>query len=100
MKWKKVVLIAEACAMAAVAAFLFNSCGSVSSGGHTKEEKPWSFIQISDLHAGMVLNGSSWTTTVNTILASNKAWNLKLVVSPGDLYEQDTNHSVFKADSD
>lgn len=65
-------------------------------GGHSghngnDDDKAWSFIQIGDLHAGTRLNGSSWTNTLNTILASNKDWNLKLVVSPGDCYEEDTN---------
>jgi len=55
------------------------------------KNRPWSFIQIGDLHAGSVLSGPSWTNTLNTILASNKAWNLKLVVSPGDCYEDLTN---------
>jgi hypothetical protein len=70
-----------------------NGChtGSSHSGPQTGENKPWSFIQIGDLHAGSGLSGPSWTNTLNTILASNQLWNLKLVISPGDCYEQDTN---------
>jgi hypothetical protein len=65
-------------------------------GGHSvqhqnSDDKAWSFIQIGDLHAGGRLVESSWSNTINTILASNKDWNLKLVVSPGDCYEQNTN---------
>jgi len=61
------------------------------SGGGGNNDKDWSFIQIGDLHAGIRLAGPSWTNTINSILASNQAWNLKLVVSPGDCYEEDTN---------
>jgi hypothetical protein len=63
----------------------------LGSQSQNSDDKEWSFIQIGDFHASRVLSGPSWTNTLNTILASNKAWNLKLVVSPGDCYEQDTN---------
>jgi hypothetical protein len=94
MKLKKLVLVTGVAIVTAGAACLLQSCGGMGHGGHPNE-KPWSFIQIGDLHSGTVLNGGSWTNTVNTILASNAAWNLKLVVSPGDLYEQQTNQIPF-----
>jgi hypothetical protein len=94
MKLKKLVLVGGAVILTAGTACLLASCGGMGHGGHTNE-KPWSFIQIGDLHAGMALYGVSWTNTINTILASNNAWNLKLVVSPGDLYEQNTNEFPF-----
>jgi hypothetical protein len=59
------------------------------------QEQPWSFIQIGDLHAGAYLGGVAWTNTLNSILASNQAWGLKLVVSPGDCYEADTNYASW-----
>jgi Calcineurin-like phosphoesterase len=52
---------------------------------------PWSFIQIGDLHAGSVLRLSSWSNTVNAVLQNKTAWNLKLIVTPGDVYESATN---------
>ena len=66
-------------------------CHMGGSGGGGNNDKDWSFIQIGDLHAGIRLAGPSWTNTINSILVSNQAWNLKLVVSPGDCYEEDTN---------
>jgi hypothetical protein len=63
------------------------------------QEQPWSFAQIGDLHAGAYAgDGTAWTNTLDTILASNQSWGLKLVVSPGDCYEQTTN-SVKWADT-
>src|SRR6185369_12051024 len=62
-------------------------------------ERPWSFVQIGDLHAGTVLVQSSWSNTVNAILSSNKVWNLKLLVSPGDCYEQETNAFNFQTNA-
>jgi hypothetical protein len=98
MKLKKLALVAGAVISTAGAAGLLESCGGTGHGGQANE-KPWSFIQIGDLHAGLVLYGPSWTNTVNTILTSNNAWNLKIIVSPGDLYEQRTNVFPFTAEA-
>jgi hypothetical protein len=61
------------------------------SPSSNEAKKPWSFIQISDLHAGQVLSLSSWSNTVNAVLQNKTAWNLKLIVTPGDVYESVTN---------
>lgn len=97
MKLKKLMLVGGAVILTAGTACLLESCGGMGHGGHSNE-KPWSFIQIGDLHSGTVLYGASWTNTVDTILASNNAWNLKLVMSPGDLYDQNTNQFPFIVD--
>jgi hypothetical protein len=56
---------------------------------------PWSFIQIGDLHSGLVLRPVSWSNTVNAVLKNKKAWNLKLIVTPGDVFEQRTNSNFY-----
>ena len=59
------------------------------------QQKPWSFIQIGDLHAGSLLSAPGVSNTVAAILASNSAWNVKCVVTPGDIYEQTTNYFLW-----
>ena len=55
-----------------------------------KQAQPacWSFIEISDLHAGSYLAGNEFTNTVNSIISNAASWNLKFLVSAVDLYEQ------------
>src|SRR5256885_13915828 len=48
------------------------------------KNQPWSFIQIGDLHSGLVLRPISWSNTVSAVLNNKAAWNLKLIVTPGD----------------
>lgn len=73
------------------------SLGGKNSGHQTggNKDQPWSFIQIGDLHSGSVLSPPSWSNTVNAVLNNKTAWNLKLIISPGDLYESVTNNANF-----
>src|SRR5260221_4109310 len=56
--------------------------GPKQTGGQDNN-RPWSFIQIGDLHSGLVLRPVSWSNTVNAVLNNKTAWNLKLIVTPG-----------------
>ncbi len=57
----------------------------------------WSFIQMEDLHAGQDLVATTFTNAISTIISNRVAWNVKLFVSAGDLYENDAspNHYFF-----
>src|ERR1019366_6144608 len=52
----------------------------------------WSFVEMSDLHAG--LNGFSldneFSNTISLLISNKTAWNIKLFISAGDLYEHNT----------
>ncbi len=67
-----------------------NLTKSLPSLSSSQSSPAWSFVEISDLHAGSALN-SQFSNTVNTILANKDNWNVKLLISAGDMYEQNTN---------
>lgn len=53
----------------------------------------WSIVQVGDIHAGATFATSNeWQSTVSWILAhtNDGVMNIKVVVSPGDDYEQDS----------
>jgi len=83
------------------AALAISPIGCGTSSGHSGQQSgqgknpPWSFIQIGDLHSGAVLSLPSWSNTVSTVLSNKAAWNLKLIVTPGDVYESATNENQF-----
>lgn len=56
-------------------------------------QPPFSIIQIGDIHAGTGNSSSgvvsnNFDNAITTILNSNAAWNVKMIISPGDCYEQ------------
>jgi hypothetical protein len=93
---KKIVCSGFAALVCVFTIILSGCLGGSHSGQHQNSgEKEWSFIQIGDLHSGYVLNPQSWSNTVKSVLNNKAAWNLKLIVTPGDVYESVTNNAHF-----
>ena len=76
----------------------FNITKSLPSIASAQSSPAWSFLEISDLHAGSALN-LQFSNTVNTIIANKDNWNVKLVISAGDIYEQNTNLFPWTTDT-
>ncbi|MEJ0091317.1 MAG: metallophosphoesterase [Limisphaerales bacterium] len=77
----------------------FNLTKSLPSLSSSQSSPAWSFVEISDLHAGSELN-PQFSNTVSTIIANKDLWNVKLVISAGDLYEQYTNVGAYPWNND
>lgn len=63
---------------------------------------PFSIIELTDIHAGFSQGVSSTESSsnsmqnaINAIIANKSAWNVKLVISAGDIYQGNTNDSTF-----
>ncbi len=85
--WLAVALLCVLFVRIALADFNIPLPSLLKSLNGSQNSPAFSVIEISDLHAA---SACRWdiTNTVNTIIANKALWNVKMVISAGDLFDQ------------